>query len=51
MLLYYNPKRYRIIPKRALTGQAAKFQTMVEAKLSPYDYRDPARAELQKAAG
>lgn len=51
MLLYYNPKLYRIVPKRALDGQAARFRTLVEAKLSPYDYRDPARAVLMKAAG
>lgn len=51
MLLYYNPKLYRIVPKRALAGQAARFQTLVEAKLSPYDYRDPSRTALMKAAG
>ena len=41
MLLYYNPKLYRIVPKRALTGQAAQFKTLVETKLTPYDYRNP----------
>jgi hypothetical protein len=41
MLLYYNPKLYRIIPKRALTGQAARFRTMVETKLNRFDYRNP----------
>lgn len=42
ILLYYNPKLYRVVPKRALTGQAARFQTMVEAKLRRFDYRNPA---------
>jgi len=40
-LLYYNPKLYRIIPKRALIGPAAQFQTLVQAKLNRYDYRIP----------
>ncbi len=39
LLLYSNPKVYRIIPIRALTGQSAMFQTIVRAKLSPFDYR------------
>jgi len=51
MLLYYNPKLYRIVPKRALTGQAAKFQTLVETKLSPFDYRNPTPAMESKAIG
>jgi hypothetical protein len=42
VLLYYNSKLYRIVPKRALTRQAAKFQALVRLKLSPYDYRNPA---------
>lgn len=41
LLLYTNPKVYRIIPKRALTGQAARLQAIVQAKLSPFDYRTP----------
>jgi hypothetical protein len=45
MLLYYNPKFYRIVPRRALTGQAAKFQSLVGTKLNPYDYRNPIRAQ------
>jgi len=45
MLLYYNPKFYRIVPKRALTGQGAKFQSLVGTKLNPYDYRNPIRAQ------
>ena len=48
MLLYYNTKLYRIVPKRALIGQAAKFPALVEAKLSPYDYRNPASPVLTK---
>jgi len=51
LLLYYNPKLYRIVPKRALTGQAAQFQTMVETKLSPYDYRNPTGAVETNAIG
>ncbi len=39
ILLYSNPKLYRIIPKRALTGQTVKFQALVETKLGRYDYR------------
>jgi len=42
MLLYYNSRVYRIIPRRALTGQAARFEPMVAAKLSRFDYRNPA---------
>ena len=49
LLLYYNSKLYRIVPKRALTGPAAKFQALVEAKLSPYDYRNPTAPVLTKA--
>jgi hypothetical protein len=45
MLLYYNPRLYRIIPKRVLTGQATKFQTMAQSKLKPYDYRNPSPAQ------
>ena len=44
MLLYYNPKLYRIVPKRALTGQAAQFRTLVQTKLNRYDYRNPTPA-------
>ncbi len=51
ILLYSNPKLYRIIPKRALTGQAAKFQALVETKLGAYDYRNPGRSlEIQAAS-
>jgi YcxB-like protein len=51
ILLYSNPKQYRIIPKRALTGQAGKFQAMVESKLGAYDYRNPTRSlEVQAAS-
>jgi hypothetical protein len=50
ILLYYNPKLYRVVPRRALTGQAARFQTMVEAKLRRFDYRN-STAEAHMAAG
>jgi hypothetical protein len=43
ILLYYSPKLYRIIPRRALTGQAAGFYGMVETKLDQFDYRNPIR--------
>jgi hypothetical protein len=39
LLLYYNPKLYRIIPKRALTGPGADFRCIVTTKLQPYNYR------------
>jgi hypothetical protein len=42
VLLYLSPKLYNTIPKRALTGPAARFRAMAEAKLAPYDYRNPA---------
>jgi len=51
MLLYYNPKFYRIVPKRALVGQAARFQTTVETKLNRYDYRNPINPVEAKLAG
>ena len=35
LLLYYNPKLYRIVPKRALTGHGAEFPKIVTAKLRP----------------
>lgn len=50
-LLYYNPKLYRIIPKRALTGPAVQFQTLVQSKLSRYDYRSPNGTLETKTAG
>jgi hypothetical protein len=39
LLLYYNARRYRVIPRRALTGHGAEFVEMVKAKLPLYDYR------------
>jgi hypothetical protein len=41
LLLYYNPKLYRIVPKRVLTGPASRFHAMVETKLRRFDYRNP----------
>jgi hypothetical protein len=41
LLLYYNPKLYRIIPKRALSGPGADFRKLAVMKLPPYDYRQP----------
>jgi hypothetical protein len=49
LLLYYSPKLYRTIPKRALTGQAARFHTMVQTKLRRFDYRNPTVPELTAA--
>ena len=42
LLLYYNPKLYRVIPKRALTGPGAELARIATAKLQPYNYRQPA---------
>jgi len=41
LLLYYNPKLYRIIPKRALSGPGADFRRLAVMKLPPYDYQQP----------
>jgi hypothetical protein len=40
-LLYYNPKVYRLIPKRALGESGSEFRKLVSEKLSPYEYKDP----------
>lgn len=40
MLLYANPRLYRIVPKRAM-GNNDEFKAMVEKKLPKYDYRNP----------
>lgn len=40
-LLYYNPRLYRIIPKRALAGQEVAFRELLKRKLPPYNYRNP----------
>src|SRR5215470_4603941 len=40
-LLYYNPKLYRIIPKRALAETGDAFSSIVHRKLTPYNYREP----------
>jgi hypothetical protein len=50
MLLYYNPKLYRIVPKRALTGPSAQSAKLVESKLRPFDYRNPAVPEILQAS-
>ena len=41
LLLYYNPRVYRLIPKRALVDHGSEFHQLVSEKLPPYDYRDP----------
>lgn len=41
ILLYYNPKLYRIIPKRTLAETGDAFSTIVHRKLTPYNYREP----------
>lgn len=42
ILLYHNPRLYRIIPKRALAGHSLDFLALVKSKLSLYDYKSPA---------
>lgn len=42
ILLYHNPRLYRIMPKRALASHSLDFLALVRAKLPPYDYRHPA---------
>jgi hypothetical protein len=42
-LLYYNPRLYRIIPKRAFDGREAEFRSLLEAKLGRYNYKRPAQ--------
>ena len=42
ILLYHNPRLYRIVPKRALAGHSLEFLTLVKTKLPYYDYRRPA---------
>jgi len=41
ILLYYSARLYRIVPRRALTGQAAQFRALVRAKLPRHDYPNP----------
>jgi hypothetical protein len=40
-LLYYNPRLYRIIPKRILGRREQEFRTLVESKLPHFNYRKP----------
>ena len=44
LLLYLSPKLYTVVPRRALTGPASQFRTLVGAKLPSYDYRNPLSA-------
>ena len=48
MLLYYNPKLYRLVPKRSLTGPSARFRDLVEGKLTKFDYRHPSAIAQEK---
>lgn len=41
-LIYYNPRLYRIIPKRALAGRDDEIRAVLEANLPSYDYRTQA---------
>ena len=41
LLLYHNPRFYRVIPKSALTTEGAAFRALVESKLSKFNYRCP----------
>jgi len=49
-LLFYSPQRYRIIPLRALGPKLQEFESLLRAKLQPYDYRQPmqVRTELSQ---
>jgi hypothetical protein len=38
-LLYYNPRLYRIIPRRAFEGREVEFRSLLEAKLGRYNYK------------
>jgi hypothetical protein len=40
-LLYYNPKLYRIIPKRILGRREEEFRSLVKTKVLRYNYRKP----------
>jgi hypothetical protein len=40
-LLYHNPHRYRIVPKRALAEREQQFRELVQDKLPGFDYRVP----------
>jgi hypothetical protein len=46
LLLYYSPKLYWMIPKRALTGHADRFRELVVSKVPKYDYRNPEPAAV-----
>jgi hypothetical protein len=50
MLLYYNAKLYRIVPKRALSGPGAEFSSLVKHRLPRFDYRNPARPATVRPA-
>ena len=41
VLLYHNPKLYRIIPKRILSNREQEFLSLVESKLPRFNYRRP----------
>jgi hypothetical protein len=40
-LLYYGPRTYRIIPKRALIGCEAAFRALLEVKVRPFNNKRP----------
>jgi YcxB-like protein len=50
MLLYLSPTFRTVIPKRALTGQGLRLQTLIKAKLARHDYRNPIRPLEAKLA-
>jgi hypothetical protein len=41
LLLYYSPKLYWMIPKRALTGHADRFRELLVRKVPKFDYHNP----------
>jgi hypothetical protein len=46
-LLYYHPRLYRIIPKRAFDGREAEFRSLLEANIGRYNYKRAAAPSPQ----
>ena len=41
LLLYLNPRQFKLIPKRALEGRASEFYDVLQRRLRSYDYKNP----------
>jgi len=50
LLLYYNPRLYRIIPKRAIGERNRDFIDLAKANVPPFDYRNPEKHEAASVA-